>query len=87
MKTVFIVTIILIATVSFHSRLDAQPVCRKESLPQLPDVTITSVTKESVPISHCKVLGVIGPEIHFELLLPEKWNGKFVMVDVNITRK
>lgn len=23
--------------------------------------------------------GVVGPEIHFELLLPEEWNGKFVM--------
>lgn len=55
------------------------PVCAKESLPTLPDVTINSVTQESAPAPHCKVAGVIGPEIHFELLLPEKWNGKFVM--------
>jgi feruloyl esterase len=50
-----------------------------ESLPQLPDVTITSVTQETQGAPHCKVAGVIGPEIRFELLLPEKWNGKFVM--------
>jgi len=53
--------------------------CKLESLPDLPDVTITSVTQEKQPAPHCKVAGVIGPEIHFELLLPEKWNGKFVM--------
>jgi feruloyl esterase len=28
---------------------------------------------------HCKVAGVIGTETHFELLLPDDWNGKFVM--------
>jgi len=55
------------------------PVCNLESLPQLPDVTIMAVTHETQPAPHCKVAGVIGPEIHFELLVPEKWNGKFVM--------
>ncbi len=29
--------------------------------------------------AHCKVTGVIGPEINFELLLPQDWNGKFLM--------
>ncbi len=53
--------------------------CDLESLPQLPDVTITSVTKETDPASHCKVAGVIGTEIRFELLLPDEWNGKFAM--------
>jgi len=31
----------------FHSPLQAKPVCNLESLPQLPDVTITSVTQET----------------------------------------
>jgi feruloyl esterase len=53
--------------------------CQFESLPPLPDVRLTSVTPESVPVPHCKVAGVIGNEIGFELLLPEVWNGKFVM--------
>jgi feruloyl esterase len=79
-KQLLVVTIVtLIGIVSFHSLLVAQPVCNTKSLPQLPDVTITSVTQEIAPNPHCKVAGVIGPEIHFELLLPEKWNGKFVM--------
>lgn len=29
--------------------------------------------------SFCRVLGVIGNEINFELLLPDQWNGRFVM--------
>ncbi len=33
---------------------------------------------DSLP-AHCKVTGVIGPEINFDLLLPEDWNGKFLM--------
>lgn len=35
--------------------------------------------KVSEPVPHCKAAGIIGPEIRFELLLPENWNGKFVM--------
>ena len=62
-----------------HTTQRAEHACNLESLPQLPDVIIASVTQESAPVSHCKVAGVIGPEINFELLLPENWNGKFVM--------
>lgn len=29
--------------------------------------------------AHCKVTGVIGKEINFELLLPDEWNGRFFM--------
>jgi feruloyl esterase len=55
------------------------PDCAVASLPALPDVKLTSVSQESAPTPHCKVAGVIGPEIRFELLLPENWNGKFAM--------
>lgn len=78
-KPFFLFAITLIGLALFHSSLHAQPECKTESLPSLPDVTIATVTKEAVPAPHCKVAGVIGPEIHFELLLPEQWNGKFVM--------
>jgi feruloyl esterase len=53
--------------------------CSLESLRGLPDVRLTSVTEEAAPVPHCKVSGVIGAETHFELLLPETWNGKFAM--------
>jgi len=53
--------------------------CSLGSLPELPDVRITSATPEAVPVPHCKVTGVIGTETNFELLLPDNWNGKFAM--------
>ena len=31
-----------------------------------------------VSAAHCKVSGVVGDEIKFELLLPDDWNGKFL---------
>jgi len=79
MKRLFLITATFIVLTLLYSPLYAQPVCNQESLPQLPDVTITSVTQEAQHAPHCKVAGVIGPEIRFELLLPDKWNGKFVM--------
>jgi feruloyl esterase len=78
-KIIFLITIIPMLLVLFHTQLYAQPLCLEESLPQLPDVTISLVTYEALPVPHCKVTGVIGKEINFELLLPENWNGKFVM--------
>jgi hypothetical protein len=57
----------------------AQFRCDIDALPELPDVRISSVELLSNPVPHCKASGVIGTEINFELLLPENWNGKFVM--------
>jgi len=79
MRRLFLNTATLILIALFNSPLHAEPVCNLESLPQLPDVRITSVTQESVPVPHCKVGGVIGTETNFELLMPDDWNGKFVM--------
>ena len=78
MKPIFFITTTLIGFTLLHSPVHAKPACSPESLPEQPDVTITSVSQETQFAPHCKIAGVIGPEIHFELLLPEKWNGKFV---------
>ncbi|WP_170611048.1 tannase/feruloyl esterase family alpha/beta hydrolase [Ruegeria arenilitoris] len=56
----------------------AQNSCATE-LPSLPDVMLSQTSAETEPVSHCKVAGVIGGKINFELLLPDDWNGKFVM--------
>lgn len=58
---------------------DSNRTCDVETLPVLPDVIFKSVTEETLPVAHCKVAGVIGTETNFELLLPNAWNGKFVM--------
>jgi feruloyl esterase len=46
---------------------------------KLPDVRITEAVTVSAGSLHCKILGVIGREIKFELLLPDKWNNIFIM--------
>ena len=53
---------------------------------RLPDVVIESVTavtpdaqKKPSAAAYLEVKGVIGGHIRFELLLPEAWNGRFVM--------
>ncbi len=45
----------------------------------LPDVKIMDVSVEKENTTFHKVLGIIGKEINFELLLPEEWNERFVM--------
>lgn len=37
------------------------------------------VSADGIEVAHCKVTGVIGTETHFELLLPDDWNGRFFM--------
>lgn len=46
---------------------------------RLADVRILNATEETEGSNYCKVLGVIGKEINFEILLPQAWNGRFVM--------
>ena len=46
---------------------------------RLPDVIISHIEQIQQPVPHCKVTGIIGTEINFELLLPNDWNSRFVM--------
>src|SRR5262245_5728266 len=53
---------------------------------RLPDVILDSVTQSTPDVqkqpnaaAYTEVKGLIGGHIRFELLLPEKWNGRFVM--------
>lgn len=87
-KFVRVLLIAAISSVVIPGSSEAQEdACKLESLPKLPDVTIMSLTQETQFAPHCKVAGVIGPEIRFELLLPEKWNGKFVMGGGSLRRR
>ena len=56
-----------------------QPACNLDALIPLPDVDYLIAQPSEEPAAHCSVNGVIGDRIHFELLLPNDWNGKFVM--------
>jgi len=73
------VSVFAIGIVTATTSQSAQPDCTETSFPSLPDVTLISVSTEIAPAPHCKVAGVIGTETNFELLMPDNWNGKFVM--------
>jgi feruloyl esterase len=51
----------------------------------LPDIKISeavavpAATSGAIRAAHCRVTGVIGTEIRFSLLLPDTWNGNFMM--------
>jgi hypothetical protein len=42
-------------------------------------VAVLAETSGEIRAAHCRVTGVIGTEIRFSLLLPDTWNGKFIM--------
>ena len=49
------------------------------SLPVPPPGVIPLCVGAAAP-AHCKVSGVLSPEIAFEVSLPAKWNGRFYMI-------
>jgi Tannase and feruloyl esterase len=42
-------------------------------------VAVPAATSGEIRAAHCRVAGVIGTEIRFSVLLPDTWNGKFMM--------
>lgn len=53
--------------------------CEELKTLTIPDVVLVEASQRSEPVDHCKVLGTIGTEINFELLLPLAWNARFAM--------
>jgi feruloyl esterase len=59
--------------------------CSHLTMLRLPDVKISeavaipAATTSAGRVAHCRVAGVIGTEIRFSLLLPDRWNKKFFM--------
>lgn len=47
---------------------------------KLRDVKITNVEKGVEGSFYCVVKGIIGTEVKFEILLPDKWNGCYLML-------
>lgn len=85
MKNSIIILIIFLSALSAEIAAQDNPVteicipCEKLIELKLPDVKIISAVNVDQGSSYCKVTGVIGREINFELLLPFTWNGLYVM--------
>src|SRR5262249_41429467 len=43
-------------------------------------IAATMITADATAPAHCRVTGLLSPEIAFEVSLPAKWNGRFYMI-------
>jgi hypothetical protein len=87
MKRVFFVCFVVLCGVARASGQSTNPIAL-EALRhlRLPDVILESATPVAADFQHnphaagyVEVKGIIGGNIRFELLLPDAWNGRFVM--------
>jgi hypothetical protein len=47
---------------------------------EIASITAAMMTASDAAPAHCRVTGVLSPEIAFEVSLPSKWNGRFYMI-------
>jgi Tannase and feruloyl esterase len=48
--------------------------------PELLQISATAIQATASVPAHCRVVGVLKPEIAFEASLPQRWNGRFYMI-------
>ena len=68
-----------------YSKADLEPRKACDTLGRFQSKDIAQITATVVPAAaptpaHCRVTGVLSPEIAFEVSLPAKWNGRFYMI-------
>jgi feruloyl esterase len=68
-----------------YSKSDQEPRKACEALGRfkakdIVQIAATPVAGSEAAPAHCKVTGVLSPEIAFEVSLPAKWNGRFYMI-------
>src|SRR5262249_47267527 len=47
---------------------------------EIAEIRAMPVAATAAVPSHCRVTGLLSPEIAFEVSLPDKWNGRFYMI-------
>jgi feruloyl esterase len=68
-----------------YSKADIQPRKTCEDLGKFKSKELVQIAATTMPAAsgapaHCRVTGLIAPEIAFEVSLPAKWNGRFYMI-------
>ena len=65
------------------ANLAPQQLCEKLAelkLPEVVQIAARVVAADAAAPAHCRVSGVIDPEVAFEVNLPALWNGRFYMI-------
>jgi len=68
-----------------YSKADTDPRKACEAMGKFQSKDIAQITATTIPATtdtsaHCRVTGLLSPEIAFEVSLPAKWNGRFFMI-------
>ncbi len=68
-----------------YSKAEMEPAKDCESLGNFKSADVAQITAAALPANatapaHCRVTGLLSPEIAFEVSLPVKWNGRFYMI-------
>jgi feruloyl esterase len=68
-----------------YSKAEMEPRKSCQALDNFKSADIVRITAGAIPASdaapaHCRVTGLLSPEIAFEVSLPAKWNGRFYMI-------
>ena len=68
-----------------YSKADSEPRKACDAVGKFKSKDIAQIASASIPASgttpaHCRVTGILSPEIAFEVSLPAKWNGRFYMI-------
>ena len=68
-----------------YSKADLAPRKTCEALASFKSKEIVQIKAATMPAdrgapAHCRVTGLLAPEIAFEVSLPAKWNGRFYMI-------
>jgi hypothetical protein len=68
-----------------YAKADIEPQQSCDSLNSFKSSDLAQITAKAIPAdsavpAHCRVTGVLSPEIAFEVSLPAKWNGRFYMI-------
>jgi len=68
-----------------YSKADMEPRKVCETLGEFKSKEIAQIAAKTIPATatapaHCRVTGLLTPEIAFEVSLPAKWNGRFYMI-------
>jgi hypothetical protein len=81
-KFLFLISVVFLSGYQIEAQIsqNKSPCIACETLMKIdiPDVRIIEAAVKGDQ-KYCNVKGIIGSEIGFELKLPEKWNGRFVM--------
>jgi feruloyl esterase len=68
-----------------YSKADIQPHKTCDAMGAFKSKDIAMISAAQIPAdasspTHCRVTGLLSPEIAFEVSLPDKWNGRFYMI-------